>query len=42
VAEDAYLRLLSLPMWHGLPDEQIEAVVAQIAALTAVATADVQ
>jgi len=24
VAEDAYSRLLSLPMWHGMGDEQVE------------------
>ena len=35
VAEDAYARLLSLPMWHGMTDEQqgavIEALVASVA-----------
>ena len=42
VAEDAYSRLLSLPMWHGLVDEQITTVVAEITALTAAATAGTQ
>jgi perosamine synthetase len=27
VAEDAYSRLLSLPMWHGLCDDEQERVV---------------
>jgi dTDP-4-amino-4,6-dideoxygalactose transaminase len=31
VAEDAYARLLSLPMWHGLRDEEQERVVAELA-----------
>jgi perosamine synthetase len=30
VAEDAYARLLSLPMWHGLTDEEQDFVVGQI------------
>lgn len=30
VAEDAYARLLSLPMWHGLSDEQVAKVVNEI------------
>jgi perosamine synthetase len=29
VAEDAYSRLLSLPMWHGMGDEQAERVAAE-------------
>ncbi len=31
VAEHAYARLLSLPMWHGLSDDEQEYVVAQLA-----------
>ncbi len=30
VAEDAYARLLSLPMWHGLRDDEQDFVVAQL------------
>jgi perosamine synthetase len=30
VAEDAYARLLSLPMWHGLGDDEQDFVVAQL------------
>jgi perosamine synthetase len=32
VAEDAYSRLLSLPMWHGMGDEQVGEVAAALAA----------
>ena len=39
VAEDAYSRLLSLPMWHGMSDEQVAGVVAAIVPLTAPAGA---
>jgi len=34
VAEDAYSRLLSVPMWHGLSDEQVSRVTAEITAIT--------
>jgi dTDP-4-amino-4,6-dideoxygalactose transaminase len=30
VAEDAYSRLRSLPMWHGMDDEQVDMVVGAI------------
>ena len=33
VAEDAYGRLLSLPMWHGLHDDEQDRVVGELAAL---------
>jgi perosamine synthetase len=33
VAEDAYARLLSLPMWHGLQDDEQDRVVAGLAEL---------
>ena len=33
VAEDAYARLLSLPMWHGLQDDEQDRVVDQLAGL---------
>jgi perosamine synthetase len=35
VAEDAYSRLLSLPMWHGMGEEQVERVAHEIAAVSA-------
>jgi perosamine synthetase len=35
VAEDAYARLLSLPMWHGMGEEHVERVADAIAAVTA-------
>ncbi len=34
VAEDAYSRLLSLPMWHGMDDEQVERATREIKAVT--------
>ncbi len=39
VAEDAYARLLSLPMWHGMGEEQVERVAREIAAVTLPAVA---
>jgi dTDP-4-amino-4,6-dideoxygalactose transaminase len=33
VAEDAYARLLSLPMWHGLQDDEQDRVVEALAGL---------
>jgi perosamine synthetase len=36
VAEDAYSRLLSLPMWHGLRDDEQERVVEELARCLAV------
>jgi perosamine synthetase len=35
VAEDAYSRLLSLPMWHGMGDEQIADVTSAICGIAA-------
>jgi perosamine synthetase len=35
VAEAAYARLLSLPMWHGLLDDEQERVVVELSGLTA-------
>ena len=35
VAEDAYSRLLSLPLWHGMGEEQVERVAHEIAAVSA-------
>jgi dTDP-4-amino-4,6-dideoxygalactose transaminase len=35
VAEDAYARLLSLPMWHGLTDADQERVVEALREATA-------
>ncbi len=36
VAEDAYARLLSLPMWHGLTDDEQERVVLSLTSATSV------
>jgi perosamine synthetase len=38
VADDAYTRLLSLPMSHGMGEEQVERVAREISDITAVAT----
>jgi hypothetical protein len=39
VAEDAYSRLLSLPMWHGLRDDELERVIAALAKVASGASA---
>jgi perosamine synthetase len=39
VAEDAYARLLSLPMWHGMEEEKVKRVAHEIAAVTLPAVA---